>query len=343
TLLGLAPRALRGERTLPRELGRARGFLRLSRRSSEFVLRGLEATTRIPLLRDERTKARLLFGDAPFRGTDLLAERVAHADRGAAALLHRRRLEARFLGALRSGVVRIDGYLLAALGCRKDIGGGISRRRSDLAVARQLFATREELGTLALDRAGARLLCAHEIADVRFRGRELIGCDLGVAPRALGGGKPLVGLFAPALGVGALRENVALRALRRDELLVQPRSHRGELRGGVALGALPRVDDAREARQHEQTARRDHLARTEALSATRAASATFSRARNRSAAMRLRSRSRWVRSFVRLAADAASSSSRARSDRSSSPRRSSSLSLTRCARSVSTRAARASA
>src|SRR5439155_350457 len=147
-----------------------------------------------------------------------------------AALLHRRRLEARFLGALRSGVVRIDGYLLAALGCRKDIGGGISRRRSDLAVARQLFATREELGTLALDRAGARLLCAHEIADVRFRGRELIGCDLGVAPRALGGGKPLVGLFAPALGVGALRENIALRALRRDELLVQPRSHRGELR-----------------------------------------------------------------------------------------------------------------
>src|SRR5438105_4884050 len=117
TLLGLAPRALRGERTLPRELGRARGFLRLSRRSSEFVLRGLEATTRIPLLRDERTKARLLFGDAPFRGTDLLAERVAHADRGAAALLHRRRLEARFLGALRSGVVRIDRYLLAALGC----------------------------------------------------------------------------------------------------------------------------------------------------------------------------------------------------------------------------------
>ena len=159
--------------------------------------------------------------------------------------------------------MRIDGYLLAALGCRKDIGGGISRRRSDLAVARQLFATREELGTLALDRAGARLLCAHEIADVRFRGRELIGCDLGVAPRALGGGKPLVGLFAPALGVGALRENVALRALRRDELLVQPRSHRGELRGGVALGALPRVDDAREARQHEQTARRDHRARTE--------------------------------------------------------------------------------
>src|SRR2546430_2149616 len=59
--------------------------------------------------------------------------------------------------------------------------------------------------------------------------------------------------------------------------------------------------------------------------------------------MRLRSRSRCVRSFVRLAAVAASSSSRARSDRSSSPRRSSSLSLTRCARSVSTRAARASA
>src|SRR5206468_65720 len=113
---------------------------------------GSGSSSGIPLLRDERTKARLLFGDAPFRGTDLLAERVAHADRGAAALLHRRRLEARFLGALRSGVVRIDGYLLAALGCRKDIGGGISRRRSDLAVARQLFATREELGTLALDR-----------------------------------------------------------------------------------------------------------------------------------------------------------------------------------------------
>src|SRR5438132_924679 len=59
--------------------------------------------------------------------------------------------------------------------------------------------------------------------------------------------------------------------------------------------------------------------------------------------MRLRSRSRSVRSFARRAALAASSSSRARSDRSSSPRRISSLSRTRWARSVSTRAARASA
>ena len=80
-----------------------------------------------------------------------------------------------------------------------------------------------------------------------------------------------------------------------------------------------------------------------APSATRAASATVSRARPRSAAIRLRSRSCSLRSFARLAAVALSSSSRSRSDRSSSPRRISSLSRTRCARSVSTRAARASA
>src|SRR5207244_11511073 len=123
--------------------------------------------------------------------------------------------------------------------------------------------TPEAPGPLALDRAGARLLRAHEIADLRFRSREPIGYDLGVAPRALRRGQPLVGLLPPALGLGALRENVALRALRRDQLLVEPRGHRGELRGGIALGALPRIDDAREARQHEQTARRDHRARTE--------------------------------------------------------------------------------
>jgi len=139
-------------------------------------------------LRNERTQTRLLFGDAPLGGTDLLAQRVADADRRAASLLHRRRLKPRFLGTFRSGVVRVDRHLLAPLGRREDVGSGVPRRRRNLAVTRQLFATSEELGALALDRRGARLACTDEIADVRFRGRELIGCDLSVAPRALGGG-----------------------------------------------------------------------------------------------------------------------------------------------------------
>src|SRR5207237_8822766 len=135
-------------------------------------------------------------------------------------------------------------------------GSGGPRRRRDLAVTRQLFATSEELGALALDRRGARLACADEIADVRFGGREPVRGDLGVTARTLCAGKTRVGLFASALGIGTLREAVALRAFGGDELLMQSRRHRREVRRGVALGALPRVHDAREPRQHEETDRK---------------------------------------------------------------------------------------
>ena len=220
------------------------------------MLRRLEATASVALLRDECMQTRLLFGDAPLGGTDLLAQRVADADRRAASLLHRRRLKPRFLGTFRSGVVRVDRHLLAPLGRREDVRSGVPRRRRDLAVTRQLFATGEELGTLALDRGSAGLACADEIADVRFGGREPVRGDLGIASRTLCRGKPHVGLSAPALSVRPLGENVALRAFGGDELLVQSRRHRRELRGGVAFGALPWVHDARETRQHEQTTRR---------------------------------------------------------------------------------------
>jgi len=159
--------------------------------------------------------------------------------------------------------VRIDRDLFAALRRREDAGGRASCGCRDLAVARQLFATREELGTFTFDRGCARLLRANEIAHVRFESREPIGGHLVVASRTLRRGQPLIGLLATSLGLGTLRENVPLRALGGDELLVQSRSHRRELRGGVALGALPRVDDASEAGQHEQTARRDHRAGAE--------------------------------------------------------------------------------
>jgi len=63
--------------------------------------------------------------------------------------------------------------------------------------------------------------------------------------------------------IGALRENTALRALRGEELLVKTCRHPRELRGRVAFGAAPRVDDSCEARQHEQAARGDDGARSE--------------------------------------------------------------------------------
>ena len=75
--------------------------------------------------------------------------------------------------------------------------------------------------------------------------------------------KSLIGRFTTPLGVHPLREDIALRALGGDELLVQPRRDQGKLRGRVTLGSLPRVDDARETRQHEQTARRDHRTGTQ--------------------------------------------------------------------------------
>ena len=49
-----------------------------------------------------------------------------------------------------------------------------------------------------------------------------------------------------------------MRALSGHELLVESRGHTRELCGGVAFGALRRVDDPGEARQDEKTARRDH-------------------------------------------------------------------------------------
>src|SRR5207237_10807294 len=138
-LFGFPARSFRGESALPRELGRARGFLCVGRGSSEIVLRRLEATTGVALLRDERTQTRLLFGDAPLGGPDLLAQRVADAARRAASLLHRRRLKPRFLGTFRSGVVRVDRHLLAPLGRREDVGSGVPRRRRNLPVTRPLL------------------------------------------------------------------------------------------------------------------------------------------------------------------------------------------------------------
>src|SRR5206468_10176974 len=85
-LLGFAARPFRGERALAGELGRPRRLLRVRRRPAQVLLRRLQPDTRVALLRDERAETFLFIGDAPLRRADLLAERVADADRRTAAL-----------------------------------------------------------------------------------------------------------------------------------------------------------------------------------------------------------------------------------------------------------------
>ena len=152
----------------------------------------------------------------------------------------------------------LDRDLFATLRRREDIGRRVPGGRRDPAVSRQLLATTEKLRAFTLDRRRARLLRADGIAHVSLAGREPVGRDLGIAARALRGAEPFVGLLAAPLGIRALREDVPLRALRRHELLVEACGHPGQLCRGVALRALPRVDDSRESGQHEQAARRDH-------------------------------------------------------------------------------------
>src|SRR6266851_5360920 len=64
-------------------------FPRVGRGAPQILLRRLEPRTRVALLRHERAQTLLFICDTPLRRADLLAERVAHADRRAPALLHR--------------------------------------------------------------------------------------------------------------------------------------------------------------------------------------------------------------------------------------------------------------
>jgi len=98
------------------------------------MVRALMAT--VQLLSDERAETFVFIGDPPLSRADLLAECVAHADRGAAALLHRRGLQTRILGSLRGPVVCLDGDLLAALRRREDVGRRVTGGRGDPAVSR---------------------------------------------------------------------------------------------------------------------------------------------------------------------------------------------------------------
>ena len=209
---------------------------------------------------DEGAETLLFLGDSPLGRTDLLAERVSNSNRCAPPLLHRRGLQTRFLGALRRGVVRLDRGLLAALGCSEHASCAAARGCRPLAVLSELLPARQELGAFTFDGSGARFLCANGITDVRLGRREAVRGDLSLTTCALGCREPAVRFLAAALGVSPLREDIALRALGSNELFVQPRGHRRELHSCVALGALPRVDDAGETREHEQPARRDHRA-----------------------------------------------------------------------------------
>src|SRR5258708_13520542 len=114
-LLRLASGALGRERTLARDVGRARGLLRVGRGDAELLLCRAETALRVALLLDERPKARVLLGDALLGRGHLLVERVAQAHERRPALLARRRVQPRVLRALRRRGVPLDGDTLVAL------------------------------------------------------------------------------------------------------------------------------------------------------------------------------------------------------------------------------------
>jgi len=141
--------------------------------------------------------------------------------------------------------VRVDGDLLFTLGIREGVRGGRPRRRSDAASRSELLAPVEELGALALDRGRVRFTGAHEIAHIRLGGGETVSDTLGIAARTLRRGEALFGIFSATLGIGTLREDLALRFFSGEELLVKAGCHCTELSRRVAVGPSARLDQPR--------------------------------------------------------------------------------------------------
>ena len=157
----------------------------------------------------------------------------------------------------------IDGHLLGSFRRGERLGRGGARGRRRAPVLREPLAPVEELGALALDRGGVRFTGARQIAHVRLGCGEIVGDTLGVAAPALRGSEALFGIFAATLGIGTLREDLALCFFGGEELFVKTSGHRSQLRRRIAVGTCARLDQTRKTGEDQESARRDYRAGAE--------------------------------------------------------------------------------